>query len=81
MTRLTADFQQEGLVLAEGFAAYAAAAIKNARAHEALQREVDARKRGAEALKKEREYYRSFVESLAEAILLGGNRAPIQNHL
>jgi diguanylate cyclase (GGDEF)-like protein/PAS domain S-box-containing protein len=64
VTRLTVDFHEEDLALAQGFAAFAATAIKNARAHEALQRESEARKHAAEALEKEREHYRSFVESL-----------------
>jgi diguanylate cyclase (GGDEF)-like protein/PAS domain S-box-containing protein len=66
VNRIGEMFSEEDLVLAEAFGAYAATALRNAQSHEAVRREADTRRRAEAALAREREYYRSFVESLAD---------------
>ncbi len=66
VNRLGELFAEQDLALAEAFGAYAATALRNAQSHEALLREAEVRKRAEEALAKEREYYRSFLESLTD---------------
>jgi diguanylate cyclase (GGDEF)-like protein/PAS domain S-box-containing protein len=66
VNRLGESFTDQDLALAEAFGAYAATALRNAQSHEALLREAEVRKRAEQALAKEREYYRSFVESLTD---------------
>ncbi len=66
VNRLGELFGEEDLALAEAFGAYAAAALRNAQSHEAVRREAEIRKQAEKALAREREYYRSFVESLSD---------------
>ena len=63
-------FGDEDLVLAETFAAYAATALKNARVHDELQREVEERKRGEAALRESEEKYRTLVEQSLQGLVI-----------
>jgi diguanylate cyclase (GGDEF)-like protein/PAS domain S-box-containing protein len=53
--RMGVPFTDEDLALAEAFAAFAATALKNAQAHEAMQNEAAERKRMEDALRREAE--------------------------
>jgi len=52
LNRIGKRFSDEDLALAETFATYAAAALKNAQAHDGLQREVEERKRAEEEIRR-----------------------------
>jgi PAS domain S-box-containing protein len=56
-------FTPDDLALGETFGAYAATALKNARVHRALQREVEERKRVEQALRESEERFRTIVET------------------
>jgi PAS domain S-box-containing protein len=55
LDRLGTIFSDEDLALAEAFATYAATALRNAQAHDSLQREVLERERAEEALRQAKE--------------------------
>jgi PAS domain S-box-containing protein len=55
LNRLGMLFSDEDLALAEAFATYAATALRNAQAHDSLQREVLERERAEEALRQAKE--------------------------
>jgi PAS domain S-box-containing protein len=55
LNRIGTLFSKEDLALAEAFATYAAAALRNAQAHDSLQREVMERERAEEALRSAKE--------------------------
>ena len=68
LNRLGADFTPEDLALAETFAAYASTALKNAQAHDKLQREVAERKQAEQELRESETRYRTILQQSVEAI-------------
>ncbi|MFZ5808206.1 MAG: EAL domain-containing protein [Chloroflexota bacterium] len=58
------DFSQDELQLAETFAAYASTALKNARAHEMLQKEIQERLAAESALQASEARYQQLVNNL-----------------
>jgi len=62
LARLGVDFSQEDLALTETFAAYAASALKNARSHLDLQREVQERLKVLQALRESESRFRGLFE-------------------
>jgi diguanylate cyclase (GGDEF)-like protein/PAS domain S-box-containing protein len=52
ISRMEEDFGDDDLSLAEGLAAFAATALKNAQTHQNLQREAEERRRAQEALRR-----------------------------
>lgn len=67
LNRIGAVFSDEDLALAQAFAQYAATALNNAQAHEALQREVEERKR-VEAEARRRAERLAVVNRIANAV-------------
>lgn len=68
LNRMGKLFTEEDLTLAETFATYAATALKNARAHDELQREMEELVRAELALRKSEAQYRITIDSMEEAI-------------
>ncbi len=62
LARIGVDFTEEDLALAETFAAYASTALKNARSHLDLQREVHERLKVLQALRESESRFRGLFE-------------------
>jgi diguanylate cyclase (GGDEF)-like protein/PAS domain S-box-containing protein len=62
------DFTSEDLALVEVYATYASTALKNARIHDSLQREVNERRQAESALRESEERNRSLVENISLGI-------------
>jgi len=63
MSRMSADFTDEELALAETFATYASAALKNAQLFNDLRREVEERKQTEEKIQELNMQYESFIQN------------------
>ncbi len=68
LSRPAARFTADDLVLVETLASYASVALQNARAHEALRREIQERDRVDATLMRERELLRILVDHLPDNI-------------
>ncbi len=69
INRMRNRFSKEDLAVAETFTTYAATALKNAQAHDKLQREVEERKRAEEALRKSEEEIRRLNKELEQRVI------------
>jgi PAS domain S-box-containing protein len=65
-----APFSEEDLALAETFAAYASTALKNAQAHDRLQKEVEERRLAQDALRASEERFRLALWTSPDAITI-----------
>lgn len=73
LDRLDEYFTEEELALTETFATYAATALKNARAHHDLMREIEERKQTQKALKESEEKFRNLAEQSPNMIFINVN--------
>jgi PAS domain S-box-containing protein len=70
LSRLGTCFTDEDLALAETFATYAAAALKNARLYDTLQREVDERQRAERARVESAVRFQHMAEAIYEGLII-----------
>ncbi len=75
--RYRTPFTEEDLVLAETFAIYAATALRNAQTYQALQHEVEERKKAEETLRQQNK----FLSALYDTTLALMNRLELENVL
>lgn len=68
--RIGTIFTSEDLSLAEAFAAYATAALKNAAMYQELQKEMQERQAAEEALRAEKTYFQQLFDNSPEAIAI-----------
>jgi len=68
LNRIGIPFSQEDLTLVETFASFAATAIKNAQAHENLQKEIEERKQAEEALRAMEDRFRIAFRTSPDSI-------------
>lgn len=77
LNRIGLVFNQEDLILAETFAAYASSALKNAQAHDKLLREVEERTLAEEALRNSEKRYRTLFDNAGDAIFVHDSRGQL----
>ena len=70
LNRIGRLFSEEDLALAETFAAYASTALKNAGAHDELQKKVVEQQQAEQELRESERRYRALMEQSVEAIYL-----------
>jgi PAS domain S-box-containing protein len=73
LDRVDEYFTEEELALTETFATYAATALKNARAHHDLMREIEERKLTQKALEESEEKFRNLAEQSPNMIFINVN--------